>query len=127
VEFRDVESLASNIPPMEELGRGMGMQPESRKTAAAGDTAKSNRGAGKKEYEIDTEKMAEKIAETMNKAISELSIRITFSVDKASGRRIIKVVNSETKEVIRQIPPDEMLKLVAQVHKMMGLLLNERA
>jgi flagellar protein FlaG len=34
-----------------------------------------------------------------------------FSLDKESGKTIIRVLNSETKELIRQIPPEEVVEL----------------
>ena len=51
-------------------------------------------------------------------AISELkgfvqNIRrnLEFSIDDESGRIVIKVIDSESKEVIRQIPPEEAVQL----------------
>ncbi len=34
-----------------------------------------------------------------------------FSIDEESGQTVIKVINPETKEVIRQIPPEEVLAI----------------
>lgn len=36
---------------------------------------------------------------------------LQFSVDETSGRTVIRVIDAETDEVIRQIPPEEVLAL----------------
>lgn len=36
---------------------------------------------------------------------------LQFSVDEASGRTVIRVIDASTEEVIRQIPPEEVLAL----------------
>jgi flagellar protein FlaG len=50
-----------------------------------------------------------------------------FSVDEDSGRTIVKVVDSETKEVIRQFPPEEILVLARHMRKGEGLILSTQA
>ena len=34
-----------------------------------------------------------------------------FSVDENSGRTVIKVIDSATQELVRQIPPEQLLSL----------------
>ena len=52
---------------------------------------------------------------------------LRFSVDKATGRTIIRVVDTEKNEVIRQIPPEHVLKLVQRLDSLDGLILEEQA
>ncbi len=40
---------------------------------------------------------------------------LTFEVDKDSGRTVISVVDSETQEIIRQIPPKEVMGLARRL------------
>lgn len=54
---------------------------------------------------------------------------IQFAVDKESRRTIIKVVDPQTKEVIRQIPPEEALKIsrmISRLYKDRGVVTDER-
>jgi flagellar protein FlaG len=39
------------------------------------------------------------------------SSELTFSIDRHSRKPVMKIVDRETKEVIRQIPPDYVLRL----------------
>jgi len=65
------------------------------------------------------------------KGINEFfqSVRRTlqFTVDKDTGRTIIQIRDSETQEVIRQIPQEELLKLAKRLDDVQGLLLKEKA
>ena len=58
----------------------------------------------------------------LNRAIDELSHRaqnisrdLEFSVDEGSDKTVVTVYDSETEEVIRQIPSEEMLALAQNV------------
>lgn len=56
---------------------------------------------------------------------------LRFSVDKNTGRTVVKVVNSATDEVIRQIPPEYLLRLAEALQQesqgVNGMLLHDRA
>ena len=39
-------------------------------------------------------------------------VELKFSVDDASGLTVIKVIDTETQEIVRQIPPEEVLTLM---------------
>ena len=42
---------------------------------------------------------------------------IEFSIDEETGRDIVRVVDSNTGEVVRQIPSDEILHLISRVEE----------
>jgi len=52
---------------------------------------------------------------------------LTFSVDKDSGRIVIKVIDSKTKDVIRQIPSEVVLRLAKNLQSPDSLILREQA
>lgn len=53
--------------------------------------------------------------------------QLQFQVDDASGRTIVRVVNPETNEVIRQIPGEEMLKLARAIGATGGQIFSDVA
>jgi len=55
--------------------------------------------------------------------VNGLGLELHFSVDKDTRVTIIKVVDSETGEVVRQIPPEKILALMRQMHDK-GLLVS---
>ncbi len=53
--------------------------------------------------------------------------QLQFQVDADSGRTIVRVVNPETKELIRQIPGEEMLKLARAIGNSGGGIISDLA
>ena len=66
----------------------------------------------------DLERNLRKLSETM--AASQRNL--TFRVDQGSGRTVITVVDAVTKEVIRQIPSEEVLAVSRALEAFSGLL-----
>lgn len=66
---------------------------------------------------------AAKVGEMLELADSRLKIR----VDDETDRVVVKVVEQESGEVIRQIPPEELLELEKYLSSPRGLLLHEQA
>lgn len=65
------------------------------------------------------------IAESIGIELSSASI--TFTKDKATDEVIIKIIDNETKEVIKQIPPEEIMKLKRFLTELQGLMLDKKA
>jgi flagellar protein FlaG len=65
--------------------------------------------------------------EKMQKFVSMAASDIKFSVDEDSGVTVVKVIDRETKDVIRQIPSEEMLDLAQALDKLQGLLIKQKA
>jgi flagellar protein FlaG len=64
--------------------------------------------------------------EKMQKFVSMAASDIQFSIDEDSGVTVVKVVDRETKDVIRQIPSEEMLDLAQALDKLQGLLIKQK-
>lgn len=66
--------------------------------------------AEESQQEISAEKVKE-VVEQLNNHAQAVNRDLQFSVDDESGRTVIKVINSETAELVRQIPSEEVLRL----------------
>lgn len=51
---------------------------------------------------------------------------LNFSKDQDTGKTIIKVVDTATDTVIRQIPSEEAISIAKSIDKMQGLLINHK-
>ena len=60
----------------------------------------------------------------LNDYAQNLKRELHFSVDEASGRTVIKVTDPETEEIIRQIPPEEVLRIAESLEDNSGFLLR---
>lgn len=74
-----------------------------------------------------TREDAESLAEVMNKVSELFNRQLHFEVFEETDRLYVQIIDKETKEVIKQIPPKEMLELSARIQEMVGLLLDKYA
>ncbi len=68
----------------------------------------------------------ERALRKLNESAAAAQRNLSFRVDKGSGRTVITVVDSVTKEVIRQIPSEEVLA-VSQALEATGGLIDAQA
>jgi flagellar protein FlaG len=87
----------------------------------------------KKEAENDpanknelNDELDEKVAQ-LNDHMQNLHRNLQFKVDEDSGETVVKVIDSETDEIVRQIPSQEVLDARHAIDKVKGILLEERA
>jgi flagellar protein FlaG len=66
-------------------------------------------------------------ADEINRQLKDAAQSIRFSVDSGSGKTIVRVVDSETGDVIRQIPSEEVLAISRSIERMQGVLLHQKA
>jgi flagellar protein FlaG len=64
---------------------------------------------------------------TINRSMQTQSRGLEFSVDASSHRTVVKVVDSQTKELIRQIPSVETLEIANALEQAQGLLIKQQA
>jgi flagellar protein FlaG len=74
--------------------------------------------------EIPRENMRD-IAETLNSAARSLNQRVSFSVNDKTNRVIMKVINPDTNEVVREIPPRELMRIYEHIHDLIGMFVDE--
>ncbi|MFZ6732523.1 flagellar protein FlaG [Undibacterium sp. Ji42W] len=68
-----------------------------------------------------------KAVDDINKTIQSLSQSLEFSVEEHSNKVVVKVVDLQTKEVLRQIPSEEALEISRSLDKLQGLLIKQQA
>lgn len=73
--------------------------------AASGKTVEAG---GKALPALPDRQELEKVAEAMNKRSQNFGRDLRFEVDLDSGRSVIHVLDRETGEIIRQIPPEKV-------------------
>lgn len=51
------------------------------------------------------------VVKRLNEHVQMINRNLQFSVDEDSGRSVIRVVDAETQELVRQIPSEEVLRI----------------
>lgn len=73
-------------------------------------------------------------ADQLDKAVADLNDfavnaaqAVRFSIDQDSGRTLVTVVDTQTQEVLRQIPTKEALSIARSLDRLQGLLIRDKA
>jgi len=62
----------------------------------------------------------EKVAQQLQDFAGEMDRGLQFSVDKDSGRDVIKVIDKKSGDLVKQFPSEEVLTLVSKISEMVG-------
>jgi flagellar protein FlaG len=89
---------------------------------------------GAPSVDVPSTGQAERMQEALQQAVAGLDElaqvqrrSLQFSVDAASGNTVIRVLDAQTQETIRQIPAEEVLNLRRWLRGSAGALLNAKA
>ncbi len=66
-------------------------------------------------------------AKKLNEKMEMLQTSLKVEIDKDTGIQVVKIVDEKTKEVIRQLPPETMLKIAKYIDEITGLLFDKKA
>lgn len=84
----------------------------------------------KNQSDLNKEKFAkeevERVALEANDALETVNTQLVFKVHEGTGRPLIKLVESSTQEVIREIPPEKMLDVLAGIWEWAGLIVDRK-
>ena len=120
--------VARNIPRVS-LPQSQNAQPVNRQN----DAVQNGNNVPPAEVEIespDLEQLTEAVAK-LNDHLQNVRRDLHFSIDDASGQTVVRVVNTETEELIRQIPSEEVLRISQTIKEQMenlpGLIFESSA
>ncbi len=63
----------------------------------------------------------------IQKFTQTLAQNLNFSIDEETGKTVVKVMDTQTNEVIRQIPSAEAIDIARTIGKIQGTLFNDKA
>ena len=69
---------------------------------------------------------AEKYLHDILKMTEIFNRKLKFSIDRELDQVIVKVVDSQTDKVIKEIPPEELQRLYSSMKEAIGLLVDEQ-
>jgi len=52
---------------------------------------------------------------------------LNFSVDEVTGYNVVRVINPETNELVRQLPSEELLKIARNMQDLGSVLVSQKA
>lgn len=77
------------------------------------------------EHKVDKDKLNKEL-DGLNKWLQSTNTHLKFQLHDQLNEYYVEVIDDKTNEVIREIPSKKMMDMVAQMHKMIGLLVDEK-
>ena len=74
-----------------------------------------------------TREVVAKAAADIQQFVQSMGRNLSFSVDEVSGYRVVRVVNPNTGELVRQLPSEELLKIARDFERLNNVLVSQRA
>lgn len=72
-----------------------------------------------------TKENIDSIIDSLNSAAKSVNQKVSFSFHDKTNRVILRFIDGNTNEVIREIPPKEMLRLLERMHELIGMVVDE--
>ena len=76
---------------------------------------------------LPTEAEIARAAADLERVIRPVARDLQFTLDRETGKTIVRVIDSQTRQVIRQIPSEELLAIARALSRLQGLLVREQA
>lgn len=100
-------------------------QPEIKARTMPGAGTEESQAEENKEIQA-TQKQIQAAIEHVKRASKVSRTRCEFSYHEKVNRVSIKILDEDTNEVIKEIPPEESLKMVEKMWELAGILIDER-
>jgi len=62
---------------------------------------------------------------TLNSAAKSTNQKVSFFFNEKANRVIIKITDPKTSEIIKEVPPKEMIKLLEHIHDFIGIIFDK--
>ncbi|MEW9109706.1 MAG: flagellar protein FlaG [Cytobacillus gottheilii] len=77
------------------------------------------------QHEVSKDYLEEKITDT-NNFLEPNFKSVKFQLHEDLNRYYVKVIDSDSKEVVREIPPKEFLDMIAKMTEFLGVLIDKK-
>ncbi len=112
VEPQMTQQTNGNVQPVPvTLGKGTGAEGQMQEQA---------------ESEENTSRRIKSAVDHANQTMRHAKTKCEFSYHEETKRVSIKVIDEETEEVIREIPPEETLEMLSKMWELAGLMVDEK-
>lgn len=82
--------------------------------------------AAEEKQALENQQVTEQMLEELEQDIETMhNVGLKFSKHTDTGRTMIKVLNKETGEIIREIPSENVLDLAAKIEEMIGIMFDK--
>lgn len=124
VKLGNAPQRPAEIGAHQQTPRSAPASPKATETASSLQQVKTD----PKSQEAGNQKLSvEDAVKRLTDFVAPTNSEINFSIDEESGVRVVKVLDSQSKEVIRQFPSEEAIQLAMALDKLQGLFVKDKA
>lgn len=125
MSIQSVTANAQPLPPVQPGSKAPG-QAELRSAEVASDSAKAEATTRNRSTEnAESEKDVREAVDNIQKFVAQTTRDITFSIDENAGF-MVKVIDRNSRDVIRQIPSEEVVAIARALDKLQGLFVRDK-
>ena len=84
----------------------------------------TNQNGNNQQDDAKNQEAIRKAVDNLNKSMKNTSA--IYGIHDGTNRVMIKIVDKQTKEVIKELPPEKTLDMITKVWEMAGLLVDEK-
>lgn len=95
-------------------------------TDGAGDDFGNKKEQKDKQEKLDAETVSN-LTKELNDLMREINCDIEFKYSQEADMMSVKMVDKETKEVLREFPPEDMIESLIKAHDWLGAFLDKNA
>lgn len=129
MQIRTISNTHARSAPAE--GRIIPPEKVDTHQAASRQTVQAVSGVGEVQYQQAESSVTSEDAREMVRSISlsleTIASGLQFQVDEDSGEVIVKMIDKQSGEVLKQIPTEDALKIAKSLSNLTGLILKESA
>ncbi|MEF8729825.1 MAG: flagellar protein FlaG [Accumulibacter sp.] len=115
-------SLPTQAQPMVNLA-----ERETRRTGESAGVAAARAQLPAEKLLPTTREQLEAATASVRSFVQPINNNIEFSVNEDTGQLVVKIIDRNTKEVIRQMPSDEMIAIARTLDSIKGLFVKQSA
>lgn len=67
----------------------------------------------------------EKAVDLLNKTMESYNTELRFTLHKKSGEYMVKIIRTKDNSVVREIPPERVMDMVAYFKEVLGLIVDK--
>jgi|APSaa5957512622_1039677.scaffolds.fasta_scaffold31473_2 flagellar protein FlaG len=109
--------LQERVKPVQRPRQGM-EPPEGKRVASASQETQVK--------PLDKERVTA-LTDQLNESLGKMDGSFHVSVDDDSGMMVVRITDTETGEIVRQVPPQQVIDANVSMEKIIGLLVNDQA
>ncbi|HXG51792.1 MAG TPA: flagellar protein FlaG [candidate division Zixibacteria bacterium] len=64
---------------------------------------------------------------SLNVLVDSHRVRLKFAQDEETGIRVVQVIDAESGELIRQVPPEELIEITEMLREFRGLFISRES